>query len=207
MKVGCVLMAAGAARRFGRNKLLAEYEGVPLYRRALACIPGEEFAGVAVVSHYEEILAAGRKLGYTAVYNPAPEDGVSRTIAMGMDALPGMDALMFLVADQPLLRRESVSAELRFFRAHPRNIIAMGHGGRRGNPAIFPKAYFPLLYELAGDEGGSRVIRAHGEALLLHEIGDPLELMDVDTAAELAALGGTDKNETNERRLHHGNKC
>lgn len=113
MKLGCVLMAAGAARRFGENKLLAEFAGAPLYERALSAIPAEEFAGVAVVSHYEAILRAARLRGFAAVYNPAPEDGVSRTIALGMDALPGMDALLFLVADQPLLRRESVAAQTR----------------------------------------------------------------------------------------------
>lgn len=190
MKLGCILMAAGAARRFGENKLLLPFEGTPLYQRALASIPAEEFAGVAVVSHYEEILSAARARGFAAVYNPAPEDGVSRTIALGMDALPGMDALLFLVADQPLLRRESVSAELAFFRAHPEHIVAMGHNDRRGNPVIFPQAYFPALHALSGDTGGSAVIRSHPEALLLFEVNDPLELADVDTAAALHALSG-----------------
>ena len=148
MKLGCILMAAGAGQRFGGNKLLAAYDGLPLYVRALRCIPAEEFAGVAVVAHDEAILSAARAHGFVPVYNPAPEDGVSRTIALGMRALPEMDALLFLVADQPLLRRESISAELAFFRAHSGNIVAMGHGVQRGNPAIFPKQFFPgcLLY-------------------------------------------------------------
>ena len=190
MKLGCILMAAGAARRFGENKLLLPFEGMPLYQRALASIPAEEFEGVAVVSHYDEILSAAHARGFAAVYNPAPEDGVSRTIALGMDALPGMDALLFLVADQPLLRRESVSAELAFFRAHPEHIVALGHNARRGNPVIFPQAFFPALHALSGDTGGSAVIRSHPEALLLFEINDPLELADVDTAAALHALSG-----------------
>lgn len=190
MKLGCVLMAAGAARRFGENKLLAEFAGAPLYERALSAIPAEEFAGVAVVSHYEAILRAARLRGFAAVYNPAPEDGVSRTIALGMDALPGMDALLFLVADQPLLRRESVAAQTAFFRAHPRNIVALGHGGRRGNPVVFPAEYFPALRALTGDAGGSAIIRGALDALLLFEIADPLELADVDTTGALHALSG-----------------
>ena len=92
MKLGCILMAAGAGQRFGGNKLLAAYDGLPLYVRALRCIPVEEFAGVAVVARDETILSAARAHGFVPVYNPAPEDGVSRTIALGMRALPGMDA-------------------------------------------------------------------------------------------------------------------
>ena len=119
MNVGCILMAAGAGQRFGGDKLLAEFKGAPLYAHALACIPAEAFAGVAVVAHAEAVLSAARRRGFCAVYNSAPEAGVSRTIALGMDALAGMDALLFLVADQPLLRPESVRAQIAFFRAHP----------------------------------------------------------------------------------------
>ena len=182
MNVGCILMAAGAGQRFGGDKLLAEFKGAPLYAHALACIPAEAFAGVAVVAHAEAVLSAARRRGFCAVYNSAPEAGVSRTIALGMDAL------LFLVADQPLLRPESVRAQIAFFRAHPHNIVALGHGARRGNPVVFPKAYFPALRALSGDVGGSAVIRANPDALLLFAVENPLELADVDTVAALQAL-------------------
>lgn len=188
MNVGCILMAAGAGQRFGGDKLLAEFKEAPLYAHALACIPAEAFAGVAVVAHAEAVLSAARRRGFCAVYNSAPEAGVSRTIALGMDALAGMDALLFLVADQPLLRPESVRAQIAFFRAHPHNIVALGHGARRGNPVVFPKAYFPALRALSGDVGGSAVIRANPDALLLFAVENPLELADVDTVAALQAL-------------------
>ena len=40
MKIGCVVLAAGNARRFGSNKLNAQVEGVSLIRRALDAVPG-----------------------------------------------------------------------------------------------------------------------------------------------------------------------
>ena len=40
MKIGCVVLAAGNARRFGSNKLTAQVEGVSLIRRALDAVPG-----------------------------------------------------------------------------------------------------------------------------------------------------------------------
>ena len=86
------------------------------------------------------------------------------------------------------LRPESVRAQIAFFRAHPHNIVALGHGARRGNPVVFPKAYFPALRALSGDVGGSAVIRANPDALLLFAVENPLELADVDTVAALQAL-------------------
>ena len=66
MNVGCILMAAGAGQRFGGDKLLAEFKGAPLYAHALACIPAEAFAGVAVVAHAEAVLSAARRRGFCA---------------------------------------------------------------------------------------------------------------------------------------------
>ena len=64
MQIGCVVMAAGDARRFGENKLAAVFGGKTLIRRALEAVPAEEFCAVAVVTQYPEVEAlADRKSG------------------------------------------------------------------------------------------------------------------------------------------------
>ncbi|MBQ2323309.1 MAG: NTP transferase domain-containing protein, partial [Oscillospiraceae bacterium] len=114
--------------------------------------------------------------------------GVSHTIYLGTQALMEQsDAILYLVADQPLLRRESVARELDLFRQHPERIVAMSHDGVRGNPCIFPKRFFPELCALSGDVGGSAVIRRHANDLLLFEV-DARELADVDTPQTLHEL-------------------
>ncbi|MCE5236787.1 MAG: nucleotidyltransferase family protein [Clostridiaceae bacterium] len=188
MKLGCILMAAGSGSRFGVNKLDAMFEGKTLAERALCVIPEGEFYKVAVVTQYPRVIELAKSRGFLAIENDRPEDGISRTIRLGMDALKDADALMFLVADQPKLRRESVEAEIAYFRANPDNLVAMGHGTRRGNPAIFPKRFFEDLRGLYEDSGGSEVIRNHSEDLLLFELEDELELYDVDSVAELTRL-------------------
>lgn len=188
MRIGCVLMAAGNSLRFGSNKLLAEYGDTTFIGHALAIVPKERIYATAVVSQYPEILALARAQGFCAVKNARPEAGQSLSIRLGMEALPEAEALMFLVADQPFLKRESLAGEIDFFLENPAHIVAMGFLGQRGNPAIFPNAYFPALYSLEGDEGGSRIIRAHEAALRLYEIRDARELYDVDSPAQLAIL-------------------
>ena len=51
-KLGCVLMAAGNARRFGENKLSAPLDGRSLILRALEAVPSEKFETVVVVTQY-----------------------------------------------------------------------------------------------------------------------------------------------------------
>lgn len=187
LRLGCVVMAAGNASRFGENKLARAFGGKPLIRRALEAVPAEAFAQVAVVTRFPEVAALAAGFGFLAVENAHPEWGVSHTIHLGLDALSGCDGILFQVADQPLLRRETVARAAALFREDPERIVALSHGGVRGNPCLFPARFFPELMALTGDRGGSGVIRRHPEALLLLETAEE-ELWDVDTPQALEAL-------------------
>lgn len=188
LRLGCVVMAAGDSKRFKGNKLLALYDGRMLIERALQAVPDKEFHRVVVVSQYPEILDMAKRYGFVPVLNSAPEEGVSLTIRMGLDALGKVDGAMFMVADQPLLTKSSVEAEIDFFKREPTGITAMAYGKRRGNPAIFPKDLFVELRELRGDVGGSMVICAHPDKLRLYQIEEELELCDTDSVEELDDL-------------------
>jgi molybdenum cofactor cytidylyltransferase len=187
LKIGCVLMAAGNSRRYGQNKLSVEVAGQPLIRRALCAVPAEQLHAVAVVTQYSEIINAAKEFHFSAVLNEHPELGASRTVALGLNALPDCDGVIFQVADQPLLRRESVAALIALWREHPASIAALCHDGVRGNPCLFPARFFPELLELTGDRGGSAVIRKHPEDILLLEVPAE-ELWDVDTPEAMNRL-------------------
>lgn len=187
MRIGCVVMAAGDARRFGENKLAALFDGKPLILRALEAVPAEEFSAVAVVTQYPEVEALASEFGFIPVHNPHPDWGISHTIRLGLEALGECDAALFQVSDQPMLRRETVKAEVEFFRRHPDKLVGLGHDGVRGNPCIFPRQYFPELLELREDHGGSSVIRRHEKELLLFEV-PACELEDIDTPCALHAM-------------------
>ena len=134
-----------------------------------------------------EVLELAHRMGFVPVPNRHPDWGISHTISLGLGKLPEMDAALFQVADQPLLRRESVGSLVDFYREHPEHIAALGHDGVRGNPCLFPARLFPELLALQGDHGGNQVIRRHEEDLLLWEVPAP-ELTDVDTPQVLAQL-------------------
>ena len=187
LRLGCVVMAAGRASRFGTNKLLQEIGGKSLLRRALEAVPPAVFDRVAVVTQYPEVIALAAEFGFQAIENPHPEWGVSHTIRLGLSAMEGCDGVLFQVADQPFLRRETVARAASLWRERPEAIVALGHRGQRGNPCLFPARFFPELMALEGDRGGSAVIRRHPEALVLVETAAE-ELWDVDTPQALEAL-------------------
>lgn len=188
MKIAAVLMAAGASSRFGECKLIKKFASRPMFEYALDALPCDKLCAVAVVSGRAEILAAAEARGFIPVLNDRPEDGSPRTIRLGMEAVGDAEGIMFMVADQPLLRRESVAGELDFFAKNANSIVAMGHGARRGNPVIFPQEFFDELKALRGERGGGAVMAAHRERIMLFQLENGAELMDIDTASDYIML-------------------
>ena len=185
MKLGAVLMASGAAERFGANKLLHPVDGIPIIERVFSTVPAGLFAQANVVSCYPQILALAAERGYHAIPNPQSQEGQSASIRLGLAPLQDMHGVLFCVCDQPWLTRRSVARLLEAFSTGPDKICSLGWQGRRGSPVIFPQSLFPDLLKLTGDQGGRKIVRANAHRLHLVEAGGPEELQDVDTPLDL----------------------
>ena len=185
LKIGCVVMAAGLSSRFGGNKLLQGYHDKTLAERALDAVPAGKLDKVVVVTRFPEVQAIAEVRGFTVVWNDRPEEGISLTIRLGLGSLYGMDAVLFMVCDQPGLTSGSVSSMIDYYCENPEHIVGMAFGGVRGNPCIFPSKYCRELMALTGDTGGSAVIRRYEKDVKLFEAADRSELKDVDFAIDL----------------------
>ena len=189
-KIGCLLMAAGNASRFQSNKLLAQFRGKPLVLWALERIDPARFSQVTVVTQYPEICTMAEEFGFPWLKNDHPDWGAAYTIRLGTEAMAKCDAILYLVADQPLLDAAAIAKILETWQETPDRIVAPAHDGRTGNPCIFPREFFPELCQLQGDVGGKCVIKAHLDRLLTVEVA-PDALFDCDTPEALAELRRT----------------
>ena len=190
MTLGCIIMAAGGSSRFGSNKLLQTVREIPLYRRAVQAVPEGIFDRVVVVTGYSPVAEAAKEYGFTVVINDCPEQGISRTIRLGLEQLADCDGVLFMTADQPYLTGATLRKLTEAFAARPDAIHAAAHNGVRGNPCLFPQDCFPALLRLEGDRGGGAVIAQNRHRLLLTEVPAE-ELADADTPQALDALRNT----------------
>jgi len=187
VKIGCVLLAAGAGKRFGGGKLLHVIDGEPMILRALRLYAALPFSARVCVTRSEadEIRRFAFQNSFPVAINPDPERGIGTSVAIATEAIltkePMLDGILYAVADQPFLKPESVTALLEAFEAHPDAIVSLSFGKRRGNPAVFPADLYAELGALKEDIGGGAVIKRHPERLLLVETGEPRELDDIDT--------------------------
>lgn len=181
-----VILAAGNSRRFGGNKLLHLIDGVPMYQMALQRALGVQkklegrISQVILVTQYEEIREAAQKAGARAIQNPCPEEGISLSMKLGLRASLETDACLFMVADQPWLKKETLEGLIATYLRSGKGLAAAAQRGEPGNPCIFARKYYPELMALRGDKGGKRVLKNHLEDAAFFEISDEKELTDVD---------------------------
>lgn len=196
--VGCVIMASGLARRFGSNKLLANFGGRPLLCRALEITATPALAARVVVTRSAEVKALCDAQAVPCLLHSLP--GRNDTVRLGLDALlgecPGLGGCIFLPGDQPLLRRESLEAMVRDFHAQKeteRVILRLGWraGGAEpllGSPVLFGSGHFDALRALPEGKGGGVVIRQHPGCVRAVYAQSAEELEDADTVERLEAL-------------------
>ena len=186
-QTGCVIMASGLGKRFGGNKLMADFHGKPMIQRALDASE-TLFTKRVVVTRDERIAALCREQNVDVVLHALPHR--SDTVRLGLQALGELDACMFLPGDQPLLRRETVAMLLECRNEHPDCIIRPGYEDTEGSPVLFPSWTFPELRDLPEGKGGGVVIKNHPHAVHLVSVADPFELADADTPEILELLKG-----------------
>ena len=186
-KIGCVIMASGLGKRFGSNKLMADFHGKPMIQRALDATNGL-FSKRVVVTRHESVAALCREQDLDVVLHSLPHR--SDTVRLGLEALGDLDCCMFMPGDQPLLRRETVAALLDHWKQHPDAMVRPIHEDTEGSPVLFPAWAFPELKQLPEGKGGGVVIKNHPHSLCRVSVADPFELADADTPETLEMLKG-----------------
>lgn len=184
-RIGCVIMASGQGKRFGGNKLMADFMGEPLICRALQVSEGI-FDRRVVVTRHADVAGLCRERGAEVVLHDMPLR--SDTVRLGLQAAGDIDACLFLPGDQPLLRRETIAALVRRWEEERNAIWRTACGDAPGSPVVFPAWAFEELLHLPDGSGGGHLLRKYPDRVRCMQVDDPRELMDVDTPQQLAQL-------------------
>ena len=179
-RIGALVLAAGFARRFGKDKLTAPMpDGNPLIRHTLENI-SSAFDDILVVSRPDSGLDLGK---WPVTLFEDAEQGMGASLAWGVTRLPAWDGCLVCLADMPFVQARTyrlLATELT-----PGNIVIPTHMGRRGNPVGFGRRFFVELAELNDERGGRKIIRRHEADVLEIPVEDPAILMDIDTPDDL----------------------
>ncbi len=188
-KTAAVILAAGAAERFGRPKQMLDWKGEPFVRVIAKTALAAGLNPVIVVCGYaaDEVATALAGLPVRLVYNPVWQEGQSTSVRAGIAELDRhIGACIFLPVDKPHIPVSLLRALLEEHADTGSPAIAPLVDGQRTNPVLFGREAFPFLAEISGDKGGRAIFNRFSPAYLPWL--DETILIDVDTESDYQRL-------------------
>ena len=192
-QVAAIVLAAGRSSRMGGpNKLLAEIGGRPLVRIVTEAALASRAGPVIVVTGHqrERVEAALAGLDVLLVHNPTYADGLSTSLKAGIAATPpAADGVIVCLGDMPQVDARLIDRLLAAFDPE-RGALAVVPtlAGKRSNPVVWSRRFFPDLSALAGDVGARGLIASYPEAVAEVAMADDAALIDIDTPDALDAV-------------------
>ena len=185
-RVGALVLAAGAGRRFGGPKALAELDGERLVDRAVRVLAAGGADPVVVVLGAAVVNVPGAD---EVVVNHDWAHGMGSSLRAGL-AVPGLavcTAVVIQLVDQPGIRASAVRL---LIAAHENgsDLAVATYAGQRGHPVLLGRARWAEVAATAvGDQGARAYLADHLQDVL--EVACDGDARDADTPAELSGRG------------------
>jgi len=195
-----IILAAGSSSRMGggRHKLLLPLHDRPVLAHVIDAALASQARPVVIVLGHQAEQVRTKIVAYTIypdliiVENPHYLQGMSTSMHLGIQVLTSndykkhkssyaIDSALIVLGDQPLITARVIDSLITTYRNTGKRIVAPLYDGKRGRPVLFDKSYFPELLEIAGDEGGRKVLERHREDVEVVEMSDTVANFDVDT--------------------------
>ena len=190
-----IILAAGASTRLGQPKQLLRLKEKYLIEWVLDAALNSRLSKIILVLghfHHKIRQALGNKSRHPRLLikvNPQFKEGQSHSLQTGLSAVKDdFAAVIFLLGDQPLLKPETINALMEKFWSTDKNICVPTYQGKRKNPAVFGRRFYPELMNIRGDRGARQLIDTHPDQVETVEMHDPLCFFDVDTQNDFKRL-------------------
>lgn len=184
-ELALILLASGLSKRFGaENKMLVDFEGMPLISHIMGTVSDMKFfVKLAVIPNDEPLVALVSRGGFEPVINNDPAKGQGRSLAIGaQQALSkGCAGAIVVLGDMPFIN--CAHLEILLSRAEDNDGVMSNCNGTIMPPACFNAKALKRLSQCTKDVSGKAKLGGLAIATL------PLstqQARDIDTKEDLA---------------------
>jgi molybdenum cofactor cytidylyltransferase len=191
--VAAVVLAAGRSSRMGGpNKLLETIGGRPLVRIVAEAALASKARPVIVVTGHQRERVEGALAGLPVrlVYNPHFAEGLGTSLKAGIAAVPPeADGAIICLGDMPQVDGALIDQLIGAFDPDKGALAVVPTiKGKRGNPVVWSRRFFPDLMAVEGDVGARHLIGRYAEAVTEVPLSGTAALTDIDTPEALQAV-------------------
>ncbi len=156
-----------------------------------ACELAEKVSGadfLLVAGHdWQAVTQACEPLAGFMLRNERPNDGIGKSLSLAARVLPQTaDAALVLLADQPLISAAHLRVMLDQWSGAENEIVATAFAATQGPPVLFPRACFPALASLEGDQGARKLL--YDDRFDVRSVRFEAAAFDIDTPQDLQQL-------------------
>src|SRR5204863_1855535 len=164
----------------------------PLLRMVVEAALASQARPVLVVTGHqrERVETALAGLPVSFVHNPHYAEGLGTSLKAGIAALPAeVDGVVVCLGDMPQVDAALIDRLIGAFDPEKGALAVMPTiDGRRGNPVLWARRFFPDLMANEGDVGARHLIDRYGEAVAEVPVAGNAALVDVDTPEALKGV-------------------
>jgi molybdenum cofactor cytidylyltransferase len=190
LKLSTVILAAGASRRLGFNKLCVRINGEAVVHRTVRTFLEAGAGDVVVVTGFEKerVEAALQGLTVRFAHNDRYPEGMSTSVRAALPMVTESEIVLFHLGDKCLIEGNEIRRVIDAFDGAGGSIVVGAHEGTIGHPVLVDMGKHRAEVGLVEGEGGLRdVVARHTADVRLVECGEGA-VLDLDTEDDIARL-------------------
>ena len=190
-KIANIILAAGQSKRMLKdNKLLIKINKQYMIEKIVdTALNSSADSTVVVLGHQNNVIQEiiQNKEVITTI-NEDYKKGLSSSLQCGISALPDdCDAAIIILADMPNIEIKVLNSIINNYNPKKnKSIIIPTFNGKKGNPILIDRKYFPDILKVKGDKGAKDIIANNKNYVLEIPQNNSSVLDDIDTKEDLS---------------------
>lgn len=190
--VAAVVLAAGVGSRCGRNKLLVEKDGEPMFLRALNAAVKSKASPVFLITGYQADIMEEyvEDIDVNVLQNPGFRAGVRTSIALGLKSVPNFCAGAVLIpADMPNITPEHINKMIDVFQKEDgKCLVVSAYDGSKQNPVLWSKELFDYADIVPENAAIRPVFMEHADYTHTVSVKNAAEIFDINFPSDIESL-------------------